>query len=265
MGAFALTEPEAGTDAGSLKTSAVQVAGGYILNGKKRFITNARYADLFVVMAMTDMEKSTKGISAFIVERNFPGVCIGKKVETMGIRGSAASELVFEDVFVPDVNLLGKEGQGFDIALKTLDGGRITIGAQALGIASGALEETVGYTKQRKQFDRNISDFQNTRFVLADMMTRIEAARLLVYKAAECKCKGLPFRTEAAQAKLFASETAMDVTTKAVQLHGGYGYTKECPVERMMRDAKITEIYEGTNEVQRMVISGELIKRHDKS
>lgn len=260
LGAFALTEPAAGTDAGSQQTKALKVDGGYVLNGSKIFITNAQYADVYVVMAMTDKSKGTRGISAFLVERDMPGFRIGKKEKKMGIRGSATCELIFEDVFVPDENLLGKEGKGFSLAMKTLDGGRIGIAAQALGIAEGALEETVRYTKERKQFGRSISKFQNTQFVLADMATKIEAARLLVYRAATLKGEGKPYSVEAAQAKLFAAEVAMDVTTKAVQLHGGYGYTREYPVERMMRDAKITEIYEGTSEVQRMVVAGSLLR-----
>jgi butyryl-CoA dehydrogenase len=209
---------------------------------------------------MTDKSKGTRGISAFIVERDAKGFRIGKKEKKMGIRGSATCELIFEDVFVADENLLGKEGKGFSLAMKTLDGGRIGIAAQALGIAEGALAETVQYTKERKQFGRAISKFQNTQFVLADMATKIEAAKLLVYQAAELKQAGKPYSVAAAQAKLFAAEVAMDVTTKAVQLHGGYGYTREYPVERMMRDAKITEIYEGTSEVQRMVVAGSLLR-----
>ena len=260
LGAFALTEPAAGTDAGSQQTKAEKVDGGYLLNGSKIFITNAQYADVYVVMAMTDKAKGTRGISAFIVERDTAGFRIGKKEKKMGIRGSATCELIFENAFVPDENLLGKEGKGFSIAMKTLDGGRIGIAAQALGIAQGALDETVQYVKERKQFGRPIAKFQNTQFVLADMATQVEAARMLVYKAAEMKQAGQPYSVAAAQAKLFAAEAAMDVTTKAVQLHGGYGYTREYPVERMMRDAKITEIYEGTSEVQRMVVSANLLR-----
>lgn len=260
LGAFALTEPAAGTDAGSQQTKAEKVDGGYLLNGSKIFITNAQYADVYVVMAMTDKAKGTRGISAFIVERDTPGFRIGKKEKKMGIRGSATCELIFENAFVPDENLLGKEGKGFSIAMKTLDGGRIGIAAQALGIAQGALDETVQYVKERKQFGRPIAKFQNTQFVLADMATQVEAARMLVYKAAEMKQAGQPYSVAAAQAKLFAAEAAMDVTTKAVQLHGGYGYPREYPVERMMRDAKITEIYEGTSEVQRMVVSANLLR-----
>jgi butyryl-CoA dehydrogenase len=211
-------------------------------------------------MAMTDKSKGTRGISAFIVDRKFPGFTIGKKELKMGIRGSATSELIFQDCIVPKENLLGKEGDGFKIAMKTLDGGRIGIAAQALGIAQGSIDETVKYTKERKQFGRSISKFQNTQFQLADMQAKVDAARLLVYRAACNKDSKLPYSVEAAMAKLFASETAMEVTTKAVQLHGGYGYTRDYPVERMMRDAKITEIYEGTSEVQRMVISANMLK-----
>ncbi|MDL0416517.1 acyl-CoA dehydrogenase family protein, partial [Clostridioides difficile] len=213
-----------------------------------------------VVMAMTDKSKGNKGISAFIVEKGTPGFSFGVKEKKMGIRGSATSELIFEDCRIPKENLLGKEGQGFKIAMSTLDGGRIGIAAQALGLAQGALDETVKYVKERVQFGRPLSKFQNTQFQLADMEVKVQAARHLVYQAAINKDLGKPYGVEAAMAKLFAAETAMEVTTKAVQLHGGYGYTRDYPVERMMRDAKITEIYEGTSEVQRMVISGKLLK-----
>jgi len=260
LGAFGLTEPNAGTDAAGQQTQAVLDGDHYILNGSKIFITNAGYASVYIIMAMTEPEKGLKGISAFIVDGDAEGFTIGKKEEKMGIRGSATSELIFENVRVPKENLLGKEGQGFKIAMKTLDGGRIGIASQALGIAQGALDETVKYTKERKQFGRALSKFQNTQFQLADMQTKIEASRLLVYKAAKAKDDKLNYSADAAMAKLFASETAMEVTTKAVQLHGGYGYTREYPVERMMRDAKITEIYEGTSEVQKMVIAGKLLK-----
>jgi len=260
LGAFGLTEPNAGTDASAQQTIAVLDGDHYILNGSKIFITNAGYADIYIIMAMTDKSQGTRGISAFIVEADTPGFSIGKKESKLGIKGSSTCELVFENCRIPKENLLGKEGKGFGIAMKTLDGGRIGIAAQALGIAQGALDETVSYVKERKQFGKSISYFQNTQFQLADMATKIEAARLLVYKAAFLKQQGLPYSNEAAMAKLFASETAMEVTVKAVQLHGGYGYTREYPVERMMRDAKITEIYEGTSEVQRMVISAQLLK-----
>jgi butyryl-CoA dehydrogenase len=260
LGAFGLTEPNAGTDAAGQQTTAVLDGDEYILNGSKIFITNAGPAEIYVVMAMTDKSKGTRGISAFIVERDTPGFTIGKKEKKLGIKGSATCELIFENCRIPKENLLGKEGQGFKIAMKTLDGGRIGIAAQALGIAQGALDKTVEYVKERKQFGRSIAKFQNTQFELADMKTKVEAARLLVYNAANKKDSGLSYSNEAAMAKLYAAEVAMEVTTKAVQLHGGYGYTREYPVERMMRDAKITEIYEGTSEVQKMVISSNLLK-----
>lgn len=260
LGAFGLTEPGAGTDASGQQTKAVLDGDHYVLNGSKIFITNGGVADIYVVFAMTDKSKGVKGISAFIVEKEFPGFSIGKKEKKMGIRGSATTELVFENCIVPKENLLGQEGKGFTVAMTTLDGGRIGIAAQALGIAEGALDETVKYVKERKQFGRSIAAFQNTQFRLADMKTKIDAAKLLVYRAAMLKQAGAKFSTEAAMAKLFAAETAMAVTTECVQLFGGYGYTREYPVERMMRDAKITEIYEGTSEVQRMVISNALLK-----
>ena len=260
LGAFGLTEPNAGTDAAMQQTTAVDVGDKWILNGTKIFITNASAADVFVVMAMTDKSKGNKGISAFIVERGFKGFSIGKHELKMGIRGSATCELIFENCEVPKENLLGNLGEGFKVAMKTLDGGRIGIASQALGIAQGAMDETVKYTKERKQFGKSISQFQNTQFQMADLKTRVEAARLLVRSAAWKKDMGLPYSADAAMAKLYAAETAMAVTTKAVQFHGGYGYTREYPVERMMRDAKITEIYEGTSEVQRMVIAAKLFK-----
>lgn len=260
IGAFALTEPNAGTDAATQQSYAKKEADHYLLNGSKIFITNAGVADIFVIFAMTSPELGTRGISAFILEKGMPGFSIGIHEKKMGIRGSSTCELIFENVKVPFENLLGAEGKGFSIAMKTLDGGRIGIGAQALGIAQGAIDEAVAYVKQRKQFGKPIAKFQNTQFVLADMQTRVDAARLLVYRAACAKDAGQTYSYEAAMAKLFASEAAMDVTTKAVQLFGGYGYTRDYPVERMMRDAKITEIYEGTSEVQRMVISGNMLK-----
>ncbi|WP_312700951.1 acyl-CoA dehydrogenase [Sedimentibacter sp.] len=260
LGAFGLTEAGAGTDAAGQQTKAVLNGDHYVLNGSKIFITNGSYSDVYIVMAMTDKSQGTKGISAFIVEKDFPGFSIGKKELKMGIRGSATCELIFEDCIVPKENLIGKEGQGFKIAMKTLDGGRIGIASQALGIAQGAIDQTVKYVQERKQFGRSISKFQNTQFQLAEMQTAVDAARLLVYRAALSKDAGQPYGVDAAMAKLFASQTAMDVTTKAVQLHGGYGYTRDYPVERMMRDAKITEIYEGTSEVQRMVISAGMLK-----
>ncbi len=261
IGAFGLTEPNAGTDASYQQTTATKVEGGYILNGTKIFITNAGYANVYVIFAMTDKSLGTKGITGFIVESTFDGFRVGKKEEKMGIRGSSTCELIFTNCFVPEANVLGKIGEGFKIAMKTLDGGRIGIAAQALGIAEGALEETIAYVKERKQFGRSISAFQNTQFTLADLKTKVEAAKLLVYQAAEKKQnKAKDLSVAAAMAKLFAAEVAMEVTTKCVQLHGGYGYTREYPVERMMRDAKITEIYEGTSEVQKMVISGALLR-----
>lgn len=260
IGAFGLTEPNAGTDASAQQTMATEEKDHYILNGSKIFITNAAYAHVYIVMAMTDKSQGTRGISAFIVERSFPGFSIGKKEKKMGIRGSATCELIFENCIVPKENLLGKIGEGFKIAMKTLDGGRMGIASQALGIAQGAMDETVKYVKERKQFGKSIGQFQNTQFQLADLQTRIQASRLLVRLAAWKKDMKQPYSVESAQAKLYAAETAMEVTTKAVQFHGGYGYTREYPIERMMRDAKITEIYEGTSEVQRMVIAGTLLK-----
>lgn len=259
LGAFGLTEPNAGTDASGQQTKAVLDGNEYILNGSKIFITNGKEADTYIIFAMTDKSKGTKGISAFIVEKGTPGFTFGTKEKKMGIRGSATYELIFTDCRIPKENLLGREGQGFAIAMQTLDGGRIGIAAQALGIAAGALEATIDYVKERKQFGRPLSKFQNTQFEIADMATKVEAARLLVYKSAIAKDTQKRFSVEAAMAKLYAAEVAMEVTTKAVQLHGGYGYTREYDVERMMRDAKITEIYEGTSEVQRMVISGNLL------
>ena len=260
IGAFGLTEPGAGTDAAGQQTTAVLDGDNYILNGSKIFITNGGVADTFIVFAMTDKSQGTRGISAFIVEKDFPGFSIGKKEDKLGIRASSTTELIFENCIVPKENLIGKEGKGFGIAMKTLDGGRIGIAAQALGIAEGAYEEAVKYMKERKQFGRPLSAFQGLQWMIAEMETKIEAAKLLVYKAAWLKQNKLPYSVDAAKAKLFAAEVAMDVTTKAVQIHGGYGYTKEYPVERMMRDAKITEIYEGTSEVQKMVIAGAALR-----
>lgn len=258
LGAFGLTEPNAGTDAAGQQTKAVDMGDHYVLNGTKIFITNGGQADVYVVMAMTDKSKGTRGISAFIVEKDAPGFSIGKIEDKMGICGSATAELVFENCIVPKENLLGELGKGFKVAMSTLDGGRIGIASQALGIAQGALDVTVDYMKARKQFGKKLSQMQALQFEIADMKTRIEAARLLVYSAAFKKDQHQNYSADAAMAKLFAAETAMYVTTKAVQLHGGYGYTKDYPVERMMRDAKITEIYEGTSEVQRMVISADV-------
>lgn len=261
IGAFGLTEPNAGTDASAQQTMAVDAGDHWILNGNKIFITNAEYAHVYIIFAMTDKSLGNQGISAFIIEKDMPGFSVGKKELKMGIRGSATCELIMENCIVPKENLLGKIGGGFKVAMKTLDGGRIGIAAQALGIARGAMAETVKYTKERKQFGRNIAAFQNTQFQLADLQTRIECSELLVRRAAWKKDNNMPYSLDAAEAKLFCAETAMEMTTKAVQFHGGYGYTREYPVERMMRDAKITEIYEGTSEVQRMVISANLFKK----
>ncbi len=265
LGAFGLTEPGAGTDAQGQQTKAVLDGDEWVLNGSKIFITNGKEADVYVIFAVTGVVTDKKGrnkklISAFIVEKGTPGFTFGTKEKKMGIRGSSTYELIFTDCRIPKENLLGQEGKGFGIAMHTLDGGRIGIAAQALGLAEGALERTVEYVKERKQFGRAIGAFQNTQFQLADMATRVQAAQLLVYRAAMAKATQKVYSVEAAQAKLYAAEVAMEVTTKAVQLHGGYGYIREYDVERMMRDAKITEIYEGTSEVQRMVISGALLK-----
>ena len=258
LGAFGLTEPGAGTDAAMQKTVAEDKGDHWVLNGSKIFITNAGFANVFVVFAMTDKSLGTKGISAFIVESSFPGFSVGKHEEKMGLHGSPTAEIVFTDCIVPKENLLGQEGKGFKIAMQTLDGGRIGIAAQALGIAEGAMEEAMAYTKGRVQFGKPISKFQNTQFTFADMAMRSEAGRLLTYQAAVLKGEGKRFTKEAAMAKLFCSEHAMLTTTKALQMFGGYGYTKDYPLERMMRDAKITEIYEGTSEIQRVVISGNI-------
>lgn len=264
LGAFGLTEPGAGTDAQGQQTKAVLDGDEWVLNGSKVFITNGKYADVYIIIAVTGkVEKKgreLKEISAFIVEKDTPGFTFGTKEKKMGIRGSATYELIFTDCRIPKENLLGVQGKGFGIAMHTLDGGRIGIASQALGLAEGALETTIDYVKERKQFGRSISQFQNTQFQLADMATKVKAAQLLVYRAAKAKDSGGSYSTEAAMAKLYAAETAMEVTTKAVQLHGGYGYIREYDVERMMRDAKITEIYEGTSEVQRMVISANILK-----
>ena len=270
LGAFALTEPGAGTDAQGAQTKAVLDGDEWVLHGSKCFITNGKVADVYIVIAITSVTEDKRGrkkknFSAFIVEKGAPGFSFGTKEKKMGIRGSSTYELIFEDCRIPKDALLGAEGKGFPIAMHTLDGGRIGIAAQALGIAEGALEKTIAYTKERKQFGRAIAAQQNTQFQLANMATQIEAAKALVYKAALKKQEfadgaKVSYSVEAAMAKLFAAETAMDVTTKCVQLFGGYGYIREYDVERMMRDAKITEIYEGTSEVQRMVISGALLK-----
>lgn len=260
LGAFGLTEPNAGSDAAMQQTTAIKEGDYYKINGSKIFITNGGYADIYIIFAMTDKQKGTRGISAFIVEKDMEGFSIGKIEKKLGIHGSSTAELIFKDLYVPKENLLGQEGKGFGIAMSTLDGGRIGIAAQAIGIAQGALNETIKYVKERKQFGRPLAAFQNTQFVIADLQTKIDAARLLVYRAAYLKDTNQSYTSEAAMAKLFAAEVAMETTTKAVQLHGGYGYTRDYPVERMFRDAKITEIYEGTSEIQRLVISNKLLK-----
>lgn len=256
LGAFALTEPSAGTDASMAKTTAVLEGDHYVLNGSKIFITNAGHADVYVILAMTDKEKGTKGMSAFIVEKDFPGFSVGTHELKLGIRASATCELVFDNCIVPKENLLGQEGKGFGIAMATLDGGRIGVAAQAVGIAQGAIDETIKYVNERIQFGRSISKFQNTQFELAQMRANTEAARLLVYQAACAVDDKQRYSHLAAMAKLVASGNASDVTRRCLQLWGGYGFVSDYPIERMMRDAKITEIYEGTSEVQKMVISG---------
>ncbi|NFE20813.1 acyl-CoA dehydrogenase [Clostridium botulinum] len=259
IGAFGLTEPNAGTDASAQQSVAVLEGDHYILNGSKIFITNGGAADTFVIFAMTDRSKGVKGISAFILEKEMSGFSIGKTEDKMGIRASSTTELIFEDVKVPKENLLGKEGKGFGIAMKTLDGGRIGIAAQALGIAEGALDHAVAYMKERKQFGKNLTKFQGLQWYIADMKVRVDAAKYLVYKAAWKKSAGENYTMDAAEAKLYAAEAAMYVTNKSLQILGGYGYTKDYPLERMLRDARITEIYEGTSEVQKMVIASSLL------
>jgi len=264
LGAFGLTEPGAGTDAQGQQTKAVLDGDEWVLNGTKVFITNGYYADIYIVIAVTGTVekngKTRKEISAFIVEKGTPGFTFGTKEKKMGIRGSATYELIFTDCRIPKENLLGQIGKGFNIAMHTLDGGRIGIASQAVGIAEGALDVTIDYVKERKQFGKSIAQFQNTQFQLADLKTRCDAAQLMVYRAAKAKETQKDYGMESAMAKLYAAETAMAVTTKCVQLHGGYGYIRDYDVERMMRDAKITEIYEGTSEVQRIVISNGLLK-----
>ena len=261
MGAFGLTEPSAGSDAGGTKTTAVKDGDNWLLNGTKIFITNAGEAEVYIVFARTDKDaKKHYGISAFIVEKGTEGFSFGKKEQKMGIRSSPTMELIFQDCRIPAENLLGQEDEGFKVAMKTLDGGRIGIASQALGIAQGALDAAVDYAKERKQFDTPINRFQGVQFQLADMATQIEASRFLIYNAAYRASNGLSYSQQSAMAKLMASETAMRVTTQAVQILGGYGYTRDFPVERMMRDAKITEIYEGTSEVQRLVIGSALTR-----
>ncbi|SFU63719.1 acyl-CoA dehydrogenase [Alicyclobacillus macrosporangiidus] len=258
VAAFALTEPDAGSDAAAIRTRAVRDGDDYVINGNKVFITNASDADLFCVFAVTDTRRGKRGLTAFLVERGTPGLVIGRKLEKMGLNGSGTCELVFEDMRVPAENRLGQEGEGFSIAMRLLDGGRIGIAAQGLGIARAAFDAAHAYVRRRRQFGQEIFQFQGVQFMLADMATKIEAARWLVYHAAVLRQNGQPCTREASMAKLFATDTAMQVTTDAVQLFGGYGYVKEYPVERYMRDAKVTQIYEGTNQIQRMVIARHL-------
>lgn len=260
LGAFGLTEPNAGTDAAAGSTIAVRDGDSYILNGTKVFNTNGGEAEVEVIFAATDKAAGLKGLTAFIVDKGTPGLRFGKRETKMGIRSSVQREVIMEDCRVPAANRLGKEGEGFKIAMTTLDGGRIGVAAQALGLAQGALDEAIKYSKQRVQFGKPIATFQGVNFLLADMATKIEAARFMVYRAAFNKSNHLPYAKEAAMAKLFASDIAMEVTTDAVQIFGGYGYSREYPVERMMRDAKITQIYEGTNQAQRMVIAANILK-----
>jgi butyryl-CoA dehydrogenase len=261
LGAFGLTEAGAGSDAGGTRTTAVREGDDWVLNGAKIFTTNGSEADTYIVFARTDKQaKKHHGISAFIIEKGTPGFSFGKKEKKLGIRSSPTYELIFENCRIPAANLLGPEGEGFKLAMKTLDGGRIGIAAQALGIAQGAFDAAVAYAGERKQFDRPIASFQAVQFMLADMAVQIEAARLLVYQAAWRVSAGQSYAKQSAMAKLFASETAMQVTTKAVQVFGGYGYTRDFPVERMLRDAKITEIYEGTSEIQRLVIGSAITR-----
>ena len=260
LGAFALTEPNAGTDSASQQTKAIDKGDYFEVTGSKIFITNADYADIYIIFAMTNPELGTKGISAFVMEANSEGFSVGPKENKMGIRGSSTCELIFDKVKIPKENLLGRLNGGFKVAMQTLDGGRIGIAAQALGIAEGALERTISYVKQRKQFGRPLAAFQNTQFQIAEMATKVEAARLLVFKAAQDKENKLDYSKSAAMAKLFASKIAVEVALEAIQLHGGYGYIEDYEVERFLRDAKITEIYEGTSEVQKMVISGKVLR-----
>ena len=263
LGAFALTEPGAGTDAAGGKTTAVLDGDEYVLNGSKIFITNGGYADVYVVTAMTDPTRGTRGMSAFIVEKDTPGFSVGPREHKMGIRASSTTPLYFSDCRIPKDALLGKEGSGFKIAMETFDGGRVGVGAQAVGIAQGALDAAIAYAKERVQFGRPIATLQAIQWMIADMATEIDAARLLVYRAAWMKDQGLRYGPEASMAKLFAAETATRVAGKAIQIHGGYGFTESYPVERAYRDAKITEIYEGTSEVQRMTIAGSCLRKRN--
>lgn len=260
LGAFGLTEPNAGTDAGAGQTVAVKDGDSYVINGSKCFNTNGGEAEVEIIFAMTNKEAGLKGISAFIVEKGTPGLTFGKKEIKMGIRSSVQRDVILQDCRVPAANLLGKEGEGFKIAMTTLDGGRIGVAAQAVGLAQGALDAAIKYSKERIQFGKPIASNQAISFMLADMATKIEAARLLTYRAAFNKSNHLPYSKEAAMAKMFASDTAMAVTTDAVQVFGGYGFSREYPVERMMRDTKITQIYEGTNQAMRMVVSGSILR-----
>ncbi|MFQ5949297.1 MAG: acyl-CoA dehydrogenase [Nitrospiria bacterium] len=262
LGCYALTEPEAGSDAGAVATQAKVVGGEYILNGSKRFITNGKHADIAIAYAVTDPSRGKKGISAFIVETASPGFLVGKIEDKMGLCGSDTAELVFEDCRIPKENLIGAENEGFKIALATLDGGRIGIAAQAVGIAQGCLEAAIHYAKERRQFGRPIAAFQAIQWMIADMKTEIDAARLLTHRAAWRRQRGEAVTAIAAQAKLYASEMANRIAYKAVQIFGGYGYIKEFPVERFFRDARITTLYEGTSEIQRMVIARNLLQTH---
>lgn len=258
LGAFALTEPNSGSDASSLVTTAKRRGDHYVINGSKRFISNTGYAGIYTVLASTDRTKGSRGITAFLVDADTPGFIIGKKEKKMGLHGSSTRELIFEDMVVPVENRLGEEGQGFKIAMALLDDGRIGIGAQAVGIAQAAFEAALAYAQERVQFKQEIMNFQSIQFMLADMAAQLEAARLLVYQAAVRRVEGVPYSKEASMAKLFASEMAVKVTNDAMQIFGGYGYTREYPIERYLRDAKITQIYEGTNQIQRIVIAKHL-------
>lgn len=260
LGAFGLTEPAAGTDAAAQQTVAVRNGDHYVLNGSKIFITNGGSAEIYIIFAMTDRAKGVKGITAFILEKGMPGFTFGKKEHKMGLHSSQTMELVFQDVAIPVENRLGQEGDGFKIAMNSLDGGRIGVAAQALGIAQAALDHAIKYSKERVQFGKPIASNQAIAFMLADMATKLDAARLLTYRAAYLKQTGQPYAKEAAMAKMYASDAAMSITTDAVQIFGGYGFSREYPVERLMRNAKITQIYEGTNQVQRMVISGAILR-----
>jgi len=259
LGAYGLTEPNAGSDAGGTETTAVKQGNEYLLNGTKIFITNANYAKTFIATAVTEKGIGTKGISAFIFDKDTPGFSLGGKDEKLGMRGSDWGTLQFDNAKIPAENLIGEEGKGFKYFMQTLDNGRISIGALGVGIAQGALDKALQYAKERRQFGKAIADFQAIQFMLADMAMEIEAARLLVYNAARLKLAGLPFSKEAAMAKLYASEVAMRASSHAIQIHGGYGYTKDFPVERYMRDAKLCEIGEGTSEIQRTVIARQIL------